>query len=397
MTCRSRIRVVLAACLALASPAGAEPTPEEILSPVVVSVIAPPVPFAGADGRTHLAYEILVTNQSAFPVRLESVETLDASSDAVVATLRGADLEAASRIGAGDERFEPYQSGKLFLDVTFADAKSVPRALAHRFVTALGAPPKPVPGPKPPATITFVGAPVDVSQQAPIVLSPPLAGPRWVAVNGCCKAITSHRGATLSVNGTIRVAERFAIDFVQLQPDGHLTKGPAGELASYPYFGSRVYAAADGVVVGVEDAMPEEVPGKLPETVTAQTAAGNHVVQDLGEGRFALYAHLQPGSLRVKVGDRVKPGQLLGLLGNSGNTDAPHLHFHVMDGPSPLNASGLPYVFDRFYGEGVVRDEDALESGRPATIDAAAMAGAHRAQLPMNLEVVSFPGPLGEN
>ncbi len=57
---------------------------------------------------------------------------------------------------------------------------------------------------------------------------------------------------------------------------------------------------------------------------------------------------MQPGSVRVKVGDKVKPGQVLGLLGNSGNTDTPHLHFHVMDGPSPLVANGLPYVFTNF-------------------------------------------------
>lgn len=397
MKLRAFTGVLLGACLFAATAPGAEPAGDEVLSAVVVSVIAPPVPFAGADGRTHLAYELLVTNQSAYPVRIESVEVLDTSSDAAVATLRGADLEAASRIGAGGGRFEPYESGKLFLDVTFADAKSVPRVLAHRFVTALDAPKKPVAGPKPPATITFAGVPVDVSQQAPIVLSAPLAGPRWVAVNGCCKEITSHRGATLSVNGSIRVAERFAIDFVQLQPDGHLTKGPPADLASYPYFGDEIRAVADGVVVDVENAMPEEVPGKLPATVTAQTAAGNHVVQDLGSGRFALYAHMQTGSVRVKPGDRVQRGQVLGLLGNSGNTDAPHLHFHVMDGPSPLDANGLPYVFESFEGQGVVTDEDALESNKLVPIDAAAMAGPHREQLPMNLEVVAFPEPAAPN
>ena len=56
---------------------------------------------------------------------------------------------------------------------------------------------------------------------------------------------------------------------------------------------------------------------------------------------------------------------MLGLLGNSGNTDAPHLHFHVMDGPSPLLANGLPYVFVGFEGEGVVLDENQLDDGRP--------------------------------
>lgn len=100
---------------------------------------------------------------------------------------------------------------------------------------------------------------------------------------------------------------------------------------------------------------------------------------------------MQPGSLKVKVGDKVTTGQLIGLLGNSGNTDAPHLHFHVMDGPSPLRANGLPYEFTRFESKGVVTDEAALEAGETVTIDKGAFPGPHQDQLPLNLEVVTFP------
>jgi murein DD-endopeptidase MepM/ murein hydrolase activator NlpD len=63
---------------------------------------------------------------------------------------------------------------------------------------------------------------------------------------------------------------------------------------------------------------------------------------------FAFYAHMQPGSLRVKLGEKVRRGQVLGLVGNSGNSTAPHLHFHVTDANSPLESEGLPYVFESF-------------------------------------------------
>jgi murein DD-endopeptidase MepM/ murein hydrolase activator NlpD len=133
------------------------------------------------------------------------------------------------------------------------------------------------------------------------------------------------------------------------------------------------------------------VPGKLPDDATIQMAAGNHVVVDIGGGRFAFYAHMQPGSLKVKAGDKVTTGQVLGLLGNSGNTDTPHLHFHVMDGPSPLFANGLPFVFTSFTGEGRLTDEQPLFTGGAVTIDKDALSGPHENEMPLLDQVVGFP------
>jgi hypothetical protein len=84
-------------------------------------------------------------------------------------------------------------------------------------------------------------------------------------------------------------------------------------------------------------------------------------------------------------------GRIHGLLGNSGNTDAPHLHFHVMDGPSPLRANGLPYMFTSFVGDGVVTSEAPLWKGAPAPIDAKALSGNHVNQLPLDDQLITFP------
>lgn len=72
----------------------------------------------------------------------------------------------------------------------------------------------------------------------------------------------------------------------------------------------------------------------------------------IGDGRFAFYAHMQPHSLRVHVGEHVKQGQVIGLLGNTGNTDAPHLHFQIMNSPDSWTADGLPFEFVRSFPRG---------------------------------------------
>jgi murein DD-endopeptidase MepM/ murein hydrolase activator NlpD len=148
---------------------------------------------------------------------------------------------------------------------------------------------------------------------------------------------------------------------------------------------------ADGTVVNVYDGADEQIPGPdaTPTGITTENIGGNMIVVDIGGGNFAFYAHLQKGSLKVALGDVVTAGQALALLGNTGNTTAPHLHFHVMDSTSPLDAQGLPYVFRRFTSRGVVASDAAIEDGAPATIDAG-RAGEKAEAMPLNNEVVSF-------
>jgi hypothetical protein len=246
-----------------------------------------------------------------------------------------------------------------------------------------------------PATVTFTVAPVTVGAAPAIVVAPPLRGKNWIAVNGCCDAVTSHRGAVMAINGLLRVPERFAIDWLQLDAQDRLYTGPIDVLQSYAFFGVPVYAAADGTVVNRYDNTGEQVPGSPAKGITPESIGGNMLVIDMGGGRYAFYAHLQPGSLKVKLGDKVKTGDVIALLGNTGNTDAPHLHFHVMDGISPLDANGLPFVFTQFTGQGVLDVkglEGLFDKGMPAVIDRALLAGPHRNQLPLNNQVVDF-GP----
>jgi len=128
-----------------------------------------------------------------------------------------------------------------------------------------------------------------------------------------------------------------------------------------------------------------------PEPVSFENATGNYVMLNLGHGRFALYAHLQPGSIRVKEGQRVRAGQVLGLVGSSGSSPIPHLHFHLVDASHPLLADGLPYVFNSFIVQGNVGSIDSLIEGKGITREPVIKPDKRSKESPANLDVISFP------
>lgn len=370
--------------------------PDEIFSSIAVRPISEPDPVLGADGRVHLAYELLVVNPSRLFMTLDKVEATDRGGRSL-STLDGARLAAMTTLYAGSGRtLPPGGSGVVFMDVSFAKGETPPASVLTRITAtrqAAGPDGKPAPYPKDqpfPATFTFTGAAVSSGKPA-VAVAPPLTGRGWVAVNGCCDAITSHRGAVMAINGQLRVPERFAIDWVKLDDKGRIFTGDGAKLGSYAYYGTPIHAAAPGVVVNLYDGADEQTPGPEAKGINADNVGGNMVVVDIGDGAFAFYAHLQRGSLKVKLGDRVKTGQVVGLLGNTGNSTAPHLHFHVMDGPSPLNANGLPFVFTGFSSQGVLApaSDDAIETGEVAKIEPR-LVGAHKDELPLNNQVVDF-------
>lgn len=394
-----RVAFVFAA-LAVLSPAlpalGQSLKPDEVFSTIAVRPLSTPNPVLGADGRVHLAYELLVVNPSDLFITLDKVEAVDGQGRSL-ATLDGERLAAMTKLYAGAGRtLPPGGSGLVFMDVSLGQAAPPPAQLAARITAArqaIGPDGKPAPLPQDfpfPPSFTFTSADSPIGPAA-VVLSPPLRGLGWVAVNGCCDSITSHRSAVMAINGRLRVPERFAIDWVQLDAADQIFKGERAKLASYRYYGVPVLAAADGVVVNLYNGADEQTPGGPPKGITAENVGGNMVVVDIGGGAYAFYAHLQRDSLKVKLGDRVKTGQTLGLLGDTGNSDAPHLHFHVMDGPSPLNANGLPFVFTRFRSRGVLAPGgvDAMMQGEAVKIDPR-LAGEHRNELPLNDQVVDF-------
>ena len=374
------------AALALSAAPLAPAAPIDRFTPLAAEVLAAPEPVLASDGRRHLAYELVLTNHTS-PLAEVTVRRVEAiAGGRVVGSLAGKRLAAVMRpFGAKKPTttMQPGEAATVLVDLPFRRGAKLPGRLVHRLVVSQQ-PASPV------SATSFRAAPTAVHRREAIVVAPPLRGPRWVVGNGCCAEWTAHRGGVLAINGGLHTGERFAIDFFQIAANGLLAEGPSEMLSSYPYYGAEVFSATPGRVVGVLDGLPDgPIALELPP-ITAAKAGGNHVVVALGNDRYAYYAHLQPGSIRVEVGDRVQVGQTLGLLGNSGNSNAPHLHFQLMDGPTPLGADGVPYRFSRFSTEGTLTNFALVFAlGAKAKV-APRPRGPHAKQLPLDLEVIDF-------
>ena len=385
---------LLSAGCASGEVARSEPT-ADVFTPILGSILGgPPSPVHGTDGRHHVLYELLLTNAKSVTATLHAVEVMDAASGSRLGRFEGAELLGMLRVlsarPAADLDLPPNESRVVLVSLDFSSGAAVPHRLEHR-IEARGAA---SPAARVASPISYRVAPVALAGPAQ-VFRPPLEGEGWLVINGCCGDAGAHRGAIQSINGGLFDSQRFAIDFVRVEAEGRLAMGEPADVRSWAGYGARVLAAASGQVVAARSDLADQRPGALPDpsTISVDTVDGNFAVIDHGRGLFTFYAHLQPGSVRVRAGDRVAAGQELGRLGNTGNTSAPHLHFQVMDGPSPLGSDGRPFVFARFELAGVVADSalDAALSGAASLPARKSLSPERReGQLPLDRSLVDF-------
>jgi murein DD-endopeptidase MepM/ murein hydrolase activator NlpD len=171
-------------------------------------------------------------------------------------------------------------------------------------------------------------------------------------------------GPTFHTGHRWGVPEEFAFDIGRIGASGTTHSGDGSRFADYYAYGAEILAAADGKVVAASDGLKEDAsamrkPGEAQEAYMQRlmadqaarlaggvaAVAGNYIVIDHGGSEYSLYAHLQPGSLRVHAGDAVRQGQAIAKLGSSGNSTEPHLHFQLCDRPNPLMCAGIPVQF----------------------------------------------------
>ena len=283
-----------------------------------MSVPAPPSPVT-IDGREWLIYELHLTNFTRDPLRIEKVEVLPDGIDA----------------RAEAQTVQPRELAIVYLEIPL-DAKRPARLLRHRVRYAAG---------KTGDLAEVVGGEVEVRPKARLALSPPLRGGPWAAVYAW-EWPRGHRRVFYTLDGRARVPGRFAIDWVRKDEQGNSARGDADVVKNSLGYGSEILAVANARVVAVRDGIAETERVSANPKHSLDEAAGNYLSLDLGDGRFAIYEHLQPGSIRVAKGDRVRRGQVIASLGFTGDSTEPHLHFHVADSPFPLLGEGLPYELE---------------------------------------------------
>ncbi len=402
-----------------ATSASPELPPGTAFSAFAASVLTKPAPVATTDGRVHLVYELVLTNMTPAKLKIDTVQVRDARTQRVLLSLRHKALAAnvrpvggaapgdpgdsedllglhnraaaASTARAGGVTVAGSQSVIVWLDVSVRNYAAVPDVLDHRVISSFVSPP-----PGAPSSLQESLIRVPTVRHRPIVLGPPVGGGDWYASEGCCDPATHHRGGLISINGRMLVPQRFAIDWYRLDSSHRAWVGDPGQLSSYLSYRQPAIAAAPGTVVQTQDGLPNNPDIPQPPTIPPiQNTVGNHVVLRVAPGVYLLYGHFQPGSLRVHVGERVRRGQVLGLIGTSGNSTTPHLHFQVMTTPTFFPTDSPPFVFGRFTVQGQVTkriwdDNLGLQPSGVLPFTPARDHSIRRREMPLDRQVISF-------
>lgn len=306
----------------------------------------------GSDGKYHLVYELQITNANSFTWRINSVEVLNAENhNQIFAVFSGDTVTPNNQIMPGripSNKLARSETSVFFITFSVDNLNEVPEKITHRLKIT-------VPGGIHEGFLAFLSLPPDtqelvqiegesiVPSPAAVVMGPPLKSTKWIAADGCCTSERDVR-AVMPINGKLTISQRFAIDWEKLDDQNRIYVGDPLDVTNYFAYGQEILSVGEGRVVIAVDKYEDQIPGELPPGIPLEEGDGNHVVIDLGGGNFALYAHMKKGSITVEAGDFVTRGQVIGLLGNTGNTSAPHLHFHMMSGPSTFGSNGISYM-----------------------------------------------------
>ena len=340
----------------------------------------------GSDNQWNLVYELITTNYSSSDLNLEKLSVFSgADRKSPLKEFSPEDLKKIILCVAKPNQrltIKPGESAILWMNLEFSKKPQGLKKLTHLFSIKEqeasenksrdeknAVPDKEKAGQDKEKSeepvINTVSVKVD--EREPVVIGSPLKGKNWLAMGGYC-GFLGHRRALMPIGNKLVLSQRYAIDWIKFDKNWNDWKGSFKNPQNSVCYGEPILAVEDGTVVGViekfED-QPTFVEGK-----DLDYPGGNCITLDIGNGHYAFYAHIKPGGIKVKRGEKVKKGQIIGLVGNSGHSFEPHLHFHITDKPEILKGDGIPYVIDGFSLLGTAEKLKRYDTNKPRTLPA---------------------------
>ncbi|WP_431292088.1 M23 family metallopeptidase [Pedobacter sp. P26] len=347
ITCVILIFSFRAPSVAQTLPSKKTPTTKPFSFPLQMEmhVLSDPTSFPSGQ-KSFLIYELYLTNFSTSAISLRGIELRDTNnenSSPIVSfdTLQLHNMIKILGVNGSKDNLTTIgggQSAIVFIEAKLNNPLSFPDKITHRVITE---------------NDSLDGAVIFTHKRKLQILKPPVKGTDWIAADGPGNSVDNHhRRGVIILNGRAVNSRRFAIDWKKVK-DSLSFSGNPRDVHSYFCYGEQVFAVADGKIIAANDGLPDNIPGHGKEfhpavPLTFGKLAGNNIVIELGNGQYAHYMHLQPGSVRVKAGDHVRKGEILAKIGNSGDAREPHLHFEVTTSPMLLKGEGLPYLIDHY-------------------------------------------------
>lgn len=286
-------------------------------------------------------YELTITNLSADSVNLESLSVLNTRDSVACLEMDEQELKKRTRLTGSSRdnpgKIPPGSTAVVYIELTIR--KNVHR-ICHVITYSVGRK-------NFLRQVTIRTSSTVCNVQLPTVLGKPLRSGIWAAVYEPSWD-RGHRRVLYTVDGKTRIPGRYAIDFIMLNNQGATASGDENVVKQWFGYGADVLAVADGVVTSLSNEFKESKTLSDHISPRPEQATGNYISIRLNDQQYAFYEHLMPNSIKVKVGQTVKRGQVIAKVGFTGQTTGPHLHFHLADSDSPLGAEGIPFVFESF-------------------------------------------------
>jgi murein DD-endopeptidase len=301
------------------------------------------ITFINIIGKPTAYYEMYLTNFSTDTFKLKRLSIVNSSDSIICYTMQNQELRNSYRkIGSvvKDTTLQLLPGNAAIIYIELSLQKGQIQEIKHRLGFEIV-------GKENSGEVSVETSATKCYLNTQLVLGAPLKGGIWAAVYEPAWE-RGHRRVIYTMHGKARIPGRYAIDFIKMDSKGKYANGDENIVRNWFGYEVDVVAVADGIVSSIRDDFSESATLSEHVKYTPDKAAGNYVSIKIGNNQFAFYEHLKPKSIKVKIGQKVKKGDVIASLGFTGQTTGPHLHFHVAEADSPLGAEGIPFVFEQF-------------------------------------------------